>query len=257
MCARNGKAAKARASKPGGTTDMTTARLIVLQIVLLAGLATAMLLPRMGAYDPAGIRLELPSRLGMWESEPVAISDREKEILAKDTEFARRVYRNAFGDEILVSIVLSGHDMVSSIHRPELCLRAQGWQLGPASEDALKDSAGKPLLDVTRMHNFRHAKTEEGTQLTINQLNYYWFVGYGNQTPSHLERSLLDMRDRILRGYNQRWAYITVSSNVTENLQRFGRSEKDTVRMLDEFILQLLPTLQKADGSSFIVPANG
>ena len=29
----------------------------------------------------------------------------------------------------MVSIVLSGKDMSTSIHRPERCLRAQGWTL--------------------------------------------------------------------------------------------------------------------------------
>ena len=34
-----------------------------------------------------------------------------------------------FGDQVLVSIVLSGHDLDNSIHRPERCLPAQGWTI--------------------------------------------------------------------------------------------------------------------------------
>jgi hypothetical protein len=39
------------------------------------------------------------------------------------------VYDDGIGDQVLVSIVLSGHDLDNSIHRPERCLPAQGWTI--------------------------------------------------------------------------------------------------------------------------------
>ena len=66
-------------------------------------------------------------------------------------------------------------------------------------------------------------------------------MGYDHLTPSAIDRALVDIRDRIARGYNQRWAYVTVASTVTEGLTKFGRSEAETDKMIQSFIQQLFP----------------
>src|SRR5450432_2531774 len=113
---------------------MTTRRLLLAVVAVVIGLATVFLLPRKPGVGEAGIRLELPARIGDWEGKDMEVSAREREVLAKDTGFARKVYRNSFGDEIYVSIVLSGEDMTNSIHRPERCLPAQGWNVTSTSQ---------------------------------------------------------------------------------------------------------------------------
>ncbi len=100
-------------------------------------------------------------------------------------------------------------------------------------------------IETTRLHNEQNFKDDQGLHSVYN-LNYYWFVGYNRLTPSHIERALLDIHDRVLRGYNQRWAYVTVASNITEGLTRFGRSEGDTDAMLKYFVGDLAPQIVKA-----------
>ena len=93
----------------------------------------------------------------------------------------------------------------------------------------------------------------KGQRVAIKNLTYYWFVGYSDVTPSHFTRTMLDLRDRTLHGYNQRWAYITVAGTVTEGIAAQGRSEAETARLIENFVGQLVPKLTRPDGSRMLV----
>lgn len=223
---------------------MTIKRLIFLQLILFAGLGSAYFVPTHAKTQPMGVSMDLPESIGQWTGVTQKISQPELEGLAADTSFSRRMYYNAFGDQILVSIVLAGEDPDNSIHRPERCLPAQGWTI----MDSRTVTIGEPALaggnlNVTRLHNQQKFKDDKGNLHTVYNLNYYWFVGYTDVTPSHIDRAVMDIRDRVMKGYNQRWAYVTVASNVTEGLVKFGRSEAASDQMLQSFIQELFPRI--------------
>ena len=221
---------------------MTTSRLAILLAVLL-GMSTVLLLPRQLSYQPVGINLQLPEFNGEWYGHEVKVSDREIGILGPGTEFSRKSYTNGRGDEIQVSIVLSGQDMNTSIHRPERCLPAQGWTI--ADKHSVTISVPQVgMIPTTRLHNLRNVAHDE-KPVAIYNLSYYWFAGHTDVTASHVARTYIDIRDRLLHGYNQRWAYITVSAVVTKNLQKFGRSEEETSQLIETFIRQLVPAVHK------------
>jgi EpsI family protein len=228
---------------------MTTKRLVILQLVLAVGLGTVFFLPKVAQSTPQGISLALPEYVGKWYGEDQAISEQELQVLAQDTEFARKLYTDGGGGKIFVSIVLSGHDLNNSIHRPERCLPAQGWSVADAKVVTIPLPQGpSPDVRATRLHNVRKVAMDDGTTMPIYNVNYYWFVGWNDVTPSHLDRTYIDIRDRILYGYNQRWAYITIAATVTEGLEKFGKNEKETDAMVHEFIQQLLPHLERGQG---------
>lgn len=213
------------------------------------GLAVVFLFPRKPGVGTAGIRLELPARVGDWEGVDVEVTAREREALAQDTEFARKVYRNTFGDEIYVSIVLSGQDMSTSIHRPERCLPAQGLNVVNSARVSVPlVPAG--ALEMTKLSNegegtFKSADASQAPRrVKFRNLNYYWFVGSHDVTADHLKRTMLDVRDRLLYGQNQRWAYVTVAATVTEGFSKYGRSEAATAKMVEDFIPRLWPNFQ-------------
>jgi hypothetical protein len=168
--------------------------------------------------------------------------------LAKDTQFARKIYRSPDGDQIFVSIVLSGDDMASSIHRPERCLPAQGYNLRSSAKEAIP-VGNSQSLDTTLLKSVRLVVDDAGNERLMTNLNYYWFIGYNHLTPSHLQRTLWDMRDRLLFGYDQRWAYVTVTGNVTEGLARPNRSEADTAKVIEGFTAELVHKLQTPTGA--------
>jgi EpsI family protein len=233
---------------------MTTSRLAILLAVLLGGLSTVFLLPKQIRLQPLGIELELPKMVGgVWYGRDQEVSDREREVLGHDTDFSRKVYTNARGDSILTSIVLSGQDMNTSIHRPEWCLPAQGWTIA-GSNKASVPLRNRGTLTTTRLFNIRvpHDRdtgkpivTPEGQQFVVRNLDYYWFVGYDGVTASHLNRNLTDVTDRLTHGYNQRWAFVTVAAEVTDNLRRDGLTEAATDEMLRDFIQKLAPLIHK------------
>jgi uncharacterized protein DUF3485 len=84
----------------------------------------------------------------------------------------------------------------------------------------------------------------------INSLNYYWFVGHSDTTASHFERTLFDIRDRLLKGRNQQWAYVTVMATVTKDFKIFGRTEKQTDELIRGFMKDFVPQLQKTSVAS-------
>jgi EpsI family protein len=227
---------------------MITKRLLSVQLVLLLGFGAIFVLPHARISSPAGIAMKLPIWVGPWIGEDAEISPKEVGGLAKDTQFARKIYTSPDGDRIVVSIVLSGDDMASSIHRPERCLPAQGWSLQNSQRQVIQANQGKSL-PVTLLRSVRLVGDSAGRKFLITNLNYYWFVGYRRMTASHLERTLLDMRDRLLYGYDQRWAYVTVAATVTQGWAKPNRSEPDTAAIAAAFTRDLVQKLEAPTGA--------
>ena len=223
---------------------MITKRLAILQSVLALGLGSVFFVPKDIRMQPSAIGLSLPQSVGDWQGTDQPVSQGERDILGPDTQFSRKSYTNAVGDEIYVSVVISGPDMNTSIHRPERCLPAQGWTIADSSTATLPTANGS--MKATRLHNIRAMRADRGEQVTINSINYYWFVGHSDVTASHFERTWIDIRDRLLNGRNQQWAYVTVVAIVTKDYKIFGRTEKQTEELLRGFLKDFVSPRQTA-----------
>ena len=221
---------------------MNIRRLVTLEAMLLCGLGSVLLLPKKIEIQPAAIDPSLPTFVGEWYGADQPVSQGEKDSLGPDTQFVRKLYTSARGDQIYVSIVFSGPDMSTSIHRPERCLPAQGWTI--ADTRVTEIPIGSQILKATRLHNVRTFRNANSEPMNVYSLNYYWFVGHDGRTPSHYERTWIDIRDRVLKGENQQWAYVTVISTIMKGLQPLGKSEEETDEMLKRFVGELVPQLQ-------------
>ena len=225
---------------------MTTSRLAILLAVLLAGLGSIFLLPQQLGFQPVGVEAELPKMVGGWYGQDLAVSDKEKSVLGEDkgTSITRMAYRNGVGFEIVASIVLSGEDMSRSIHRPERCMPAQGFTvIDKSTVPVVLPDRG--MIRVTRLQNVRNVPAEDGAPNSIYNLTYYWFVGHTDTTDSHIVRTWLDMKDRLVHGYNQRWAYITVAAQIPPGVENDPRAQKLIDGWMKDFIKQLVPKIQK------------
>ena len=224
---------------------MIIKRLLLLQAVLAVGLGSVFLIPQKTTLGPAGIGMTLPDKVGRWTGENVPVSKEELAGLAEDTRFSRKWYTNPAGDRFYVSIVLSGADMGNSIHRPERCLVAQGWTVESSHRVQIPRADGQKPLEITKLADVKQWRAnEKAPPLAIKSLNYYWFVGSHDVTASHWTRTFIDIRDRLLHGDNQRWAYVTVAGTVTDNLQAAGRTQEETTRLLEDFIAEIVPLFQ-------------
>jgi EpsI family protein len=217
------------------------------ELLLVAGRSAVFLLPQAPKTKPAGISLKLPIWVGNWIGDDAAVTQKEIDALAKDTQFARKVYTSPDGDQIFVSIILSGDDMTTSIHRPERCLPAQGWSLLKTSQRTVTMPNSVPLR-TTRLSSVREMTAKNNQRFLLPNLTYYWFVGYNQTTPSHFTRTMFDLRDRILR----RWAYVTVAATVTQGIARPERTEAETGAMIESFIRELVPRLKRPDGGPLL-----
>jgi EpsI family protein len=221
---------------------MIVKRLVVLQSVLGLGLGSVFLIPKDVRITPAAIGTRLPEFVGDWHGVDQEVTQGERDILGPDTQFARKVYARGT-DEIVVSIVLSGPDMNTSIHRPERCLPAQGWTIADSRTVTVPLSAA--VLKATRLQNIRNVPEPSGQPFRVRNLSYYWFVGHSTVTASHYTRAGIDIRDRVLKGRNQQWAYVTVTSTITKDFKVFGRDEKQTDELIQGFLKDLVPEIQK------------
>ena len=214
-------------------------RLTALFFALSLGLGSVHLLPKRFEIAPASVVTELPTFVGPWFGEDRAITDREYEVLAGDTKFSRKLYTDGQDGFIVVSIVFSGQDLNSSIHRPERCLPAQGWSILDSTGSEIAPPGARPV-PITRLLNYRFATNPDtGDKLELENLNYYTFVGAGRVTRSHYSRTFVDMWDRLFQGYNQSWAYITVTTTFDD--QPDSQAKADAI--LHDFMRQLFPEI--------------
>jgi hypothetical protein len=238
------------------TPPSSVRRLAVLLAVILGVLSLAFMLPRSEVAREAAVRMELPESLTFWTRDaegintfqywhgaPMPVSEEEHRMLAPDTEFAKKRYYLSdvdtkqplisdprlatFADLLAVqaSIVLSGHDLNDSIHRPERCLPAQGFKELQLEPRILKTDRGD--VPVTRIRCYTEIKDPAtgdfvvdaaGHPLRLQHVFYYWFIGSHTVTSDHYHRTLTDMRDRLFGGFDQRWAYVLLGSSFTDYL---------------------------------------
>ncbi|MGJ8634979.1 MAG: exosortase-associated EpsI family protein, partial [Luteolibacter sp.] len=98
------------------------------------------------------------------------------------------------------------------IHRPERCMPSQGHVISSSTNQSIGTFRGKELVAKRLLSVQSIPLNEEKTEyLNFDCVTYYFFVGSHRTTEDHLQRTLLDMKDRLLLGVDQHWAYVSVS----------------------------------------------
>lgn len=250
-----------------------TPHLILIGLMIITAFALAFTVD-VELNDQPGIRMELPSSLdGGWIGDELRYSHDpdnprqyrvseleipnidpetgeklytmslpEYDALPHDTQFVKSLYTNNVGEQMFVSIVLSGRER-DSIHRPQRCLVGQGNTI--AETEYMKiPLEGRSPLKVCILKTVRNYRNLEGERETYHGYYAYWFVGQNRETPSHYERMFWLAWDRVVHSVAHKWAYIAVS----------GQREEDSDAYRDEitqFVKRLYPHLlikQQDDG---------
>ena len=127
----------------------------------------------------------------------------ELTILPSDTGFRKCHYYDALGDVYRVTVVINGKSR-QSIHRPEVCLPAQGFSMenGHVVEFRLDNGSTLPMrcVDLRRRDSASSLRMGQG----------YYFVSGHDLVASNLSRMLISIRDRAFRNRITRWAMVTL-----------------------------------------------
>ena len=192
--------------------------------ILIPALATALVVAAM-LYQARTVEpylCEAPdvhlAEIDGYASEPMEVSEAERHVLPDDTLFDKRRYTDEAGDWFQVSVVVGGRSK-SSIHRPELCLPAQGFQMTAPRTATVGDVDWHFVTLVSRA-------------VRPNGFAYTFFNQAGYHTSSHLKRIFRDVWDRSVLGRIDRWVMVTVSSSVADDvrLAEFLGKLKEVVR---------------------------
>ncbi len=214
--------------------------LVLLVLTVLTAAACFWGNPTATKSEP-GIVMQLPGELlGMWGSEQ-PVSESEKVILPADTEFAKKLYSDGMGNDIHCQIVLAGAEK-RSIHRPEVCLPAQGWTIKSGEVVPVKLSDGR-LLDVMKLTVARPVTLNNGSQRELTTIFCYWFIGKNTTTPHHFIRLLKTNFDMLLHNINHRWAYVIVNAPVLEGFVAGGKDLPATTARIESAIAELAPQI--------------
>ena len=168
--------------------------------ILLAAMAWQAATPEVTVTEPP--RISWPELEG-FAVETLEASEAELTVLPGDTKIEKRKYTRAGGEWFLVTAVVGGTSK-SSIHRPELCLPAQGYAMvSPRNVSA----GGADWRFITL--EFRDYRP---------QLLAYTFVNQdGFKTASHTKRIFRDIIDRSVLNRIDRWVMVTVNASVADD----------------------------------------
>lgn len=196
---------------------------LVLPFFITGSMSGIYLLPSVGKVAESAVIMELPDSLGRWSLDKKPPTEAEIGTLSKDTRFSKARCLTArpgevtldgylVPDQVDLSVVLSGADINNSIHRPERCMPAQGHNIISSSDQILKLDNGRQF-EAKRLLSIQNIPTSEERKeyLKFNCVTYYFFVGHDRVTNDHLARTFIDMKDRLVLGMDQRWAYVSVS----------------------------------------------
>ncbi len=157
------------------------------------------------------------------------ISLGEKTILPADTKILKRYFKSAMGIDFLVSVVIGGQHK-GSIHRPELCLPAQGFVMkNPCNFDV----DGIPF----------HAIEVVSTMRPSTVLCYTFFNQDGFRTASHTRRILIDTLNRSVKNRVDRWVMVTVNVSASQSYSGFSLDSQANQKMLQDFLSLLFKEL--------------
>ena len=137
-------------------------------------------------------------------SETVEPGEAELTVLPADTRIEKRRYTAPDGNWYQVSVVIGGTSK-SSIHRPELCLPAQGFLMTSPHDIEVGGFVWRAIT------------LDGGTMRPSLGFAYTFFNQDGYRTASHTARIFRDVWDRSILNRIDRWAMVTLNTSCTDS----------------------------------------
>ena len=91
-------------------------------------------------------------------------------------------------------------------------MTAQGHLITASGNLGIKLPNGR-TFDTKRLLSEQTFPGKNGASSTkFTCVTYYFFVGHDQITNDHWKRTYIDIKDRLMRGMDQRWAYISATT---------------------------------------------
>jgi hypothetical protein len=167
-------------------------------------------------------------------------------MLPPDTSYGQRLYQGEDGFKSLANVVLMGSSR-SSIHKPQVCLVAQGWTINEESSHEIPVHMERPVsydLNVMRLVLSRQVEDHD-QKVEQHALYVYWFVDADRLTASHAQRMLWMAHDVVVKNVLDRWAYVSFFAECApgQEAAAFERIKRLIIAAVPEF--QLVPPAAK------------
>jgi hypothetical protein len=132
----------------------------------------------------------------------------------------------------------------ASIHKPQICLTAQGWNISDELSRVDRVHLDRPVpYDLPLMHLIAsgQATTSDGQKVPAQAVYLYWFVDADRLTASHAQRMLWSAHDVVTTGVLDRWAYVSLFAMCRPGQEEatFERMKKLIAAAVPDF--QLVP----------------
>jgi len=193
---------------------------------------------------PGSSNLEvlLPETLPGYKSEFLPQASIVTNQLPPDTSYGQRLYTGDDGFQAMANVVLMGADR-TSIHKPQICMVGQGWKFDDQATHLMSVPMTRPVayeLPVMRVVATMDTVVD-GQPVRRAAVNAYWFVDARHLTAQHNEWKFWMVKDFLLTGVLDRWAYITFFSVCAPGQEEatFERMKKLMIAAVPEF--QLVP----------------
>lgn len=188
--------------------------------------------------DSIRLKAELPERVLDYNSEELEIDQTTLGTLPKDTSFGMRHYKGRDGFPIDLRVVLMGHDR-TSMHKPQLCLTGQGWQIDDAASTQTTVRIPRPYEYELPVVKLATSYVDSQNQ-TRRGVYVYWYVADDgvSASTSGFQRMWWMAAKLLKTGVLQRWAYVSCLAECPP-----GR-EAETFDRMKQFIAAAVPEFQ-------------
>lgn len=237
---------------------------LTVRTAIFAGMALITLVCCLVFSNPAtnptaGVVVWLPETIPGCRGERGEMGPMEEKWLPPDTTYRKMRYLETWQPEKIAhyralnaTLIVAGSDS-RSLHRPQVCLTAQGWAISKQEIVRLETTGGP--LEVMDYHLVRYIqgddraprRDEDGNKIIQRAHYVYWWVGPDHTTPSDESKVWMSVWNSILKGENERWAYPSVMMLVDERKGEEGPQE--CRQRIYDYIEKYAPTFQRSLGA--------
>lgn len=185
-------------------------------------------------------RVFLPLAVDEFVGMDTPVTQMEIDTLPDDTLYGRKLYRDPRGLHAQLSAVMMKRDR-TSIHNPQVCVTAQGWQIDKTEVISIPIAKPHPYtLKATAMSISNETPDGNGGKQTLKGWYIFWFVSEDEVLARLGEAHWSIARTLLVSGKLQRFAYVSCYS--------YGRPGEEGVLLarMKRLIASSVPQFQTA-----------